>query len=438
MTTKLPIARSESVFEDYKSALNDSQAAVEANRCLYCYDAPCIKACPTEINIPEFIRKIATNNVRGSAKTIFDSNILGMSCARVCPVEVLCVGDCVYNAMGVPPIQIGKLQRYATDIAYAKKWQYYEAGKATGKSVGLIGAGPASLAAAHELRRYGHACTVYEKRDVVGGLNTTGVAPYKMKADRAVDEVEWILSIGGIDVKTGVSIPDDVSWDELAKKHNALFLGFGLGPDSELRVPGQDFGGVYGAVDYIEKMKLGLVSVADVKHAVVVGGGNTAIDAVRELRGLGIESVTMIYRGVEIGMSGYQHEWNAAKEEGVRALWRTLPTAFDGRDGRVSGVRCISLDDQKQPINGTEHALPAQLVLLAIGQAKLDALVKAMPDVKTDKGRIAVDANGFTGRKGVFAGGDAANGGKEVVNAAAEGKRAARAIHEYLVGGGSQ
>ena len=177
--SKLPMDRTEEAFRDYKEPYSPNQAVVEANRCLYCADAPCIKACPTSINIPEFIRKIATGNVEGSAKTIFESNILGMSCARVCPVEVLCVGDCVYNEMDIPPIQIGRLQRYSTDMAFEKGWQYFEAGADTGKSVGLIGAGPASLAAAHELRRLGHACTIYEKNDLVGGLNTNGVAPYK-------------------------------------------------------------------------------------------------------------------------------------------------------------------------------------------------------------------------------------------------------------------
>mgnify|MGYP002631837348 FL=1 len=178
------------MFEDFKHGYGTAQALAEANRCLYCEDAPCITACPTSIDIPEFIRKIATGNLRGSARTIFDSNILGMSCARVCPVETLCVGDCVYNHMDAPPIQIGKLQRYATDAAFDAGWRFFDAAPDSGRSVGLVGAGPASLACAHELRRHGHAVTIYEKRDVVGGLNTTGVAPYKMRADRSVEEVD--------------------------------------------------------------------------------------------------------------------------------------------------------------------------------------------------------------------------------------------------------
>jgi dihydropyrimidine dehydrogenase (NAD+) subunit PreT len=431
----LPEGRSEEVFEDFKAPYTPAQARVEANRCLYCYDAPCIKACPTSINIPEFIRKIASENVRGSAKTIFDSNILGMSCARVCPVEVLCVGDCVYNEMGVPPIQIGKLQRFATDAAFDEGWAFYEAGPPSGKSVALLGGGPASLAAAHELRRLGHACTIFEKRPVLGGLNTTGVAPYKMKADRAVDEIEWLLGIGGIEVRTGVEIPRDVDFARLEKDYDAVFLGIGLGVDRLLEVEGASLSGVHGAVDYIEALKLGAVDLSGVESAVVVGGGNTAIDAVRELLGLGVKQVVMAYRGSEPKMSGYAHEWAAAKQEGARGEWQCLPLSFVGLGGQVEAVRCARLDDDKRPIEGSSFDIPAQRVLLAIGQGKLGELVAELAGIAIDNGRIIVDDDGRTGRPGWFAGGDCANGGKEVVNAVAEGKRAAHAIHAHLTGG---
>lgn len=431
--SKIAKERAENVFTDYKAAYTPAQALVEANRCLYCSDAPCIKACPTGIAIPEFIRKIATGNVKGSARTIFDANILGMSCARVCPVEVLCVGDCVYNEMGVPAIQIGKLQRFATDRAFEEGWRFFEAGAPTGKSVGLLGAGPASLAAAHELRRHGHACTIYEKRPVVGGLNATGVAPYKMKADRAEDEVEWILGIGGIEVRTGVEVGRDLTWGELLDSHDALFVGVGLGPDTLLSAPGADLPGVRGAVEVIEQLKLGALDLSNVQRAVVVGGGNTAIDAVRELRGLGVPEVIMLYRGTEAGMSGYAHEWSAAKQEGVLGLWQALPVAFEG-EGRVERIRCTHLDEHKQPLAGSEFEVPAELVLLAIGQGKLQALLSGLPGVVFDRGRVVVDEQQATGNPRVFAGGDCANGGKEVVNAAAEGKRAALAIHAHLMG----
>lgn len=431
----LPAGRSESTFQDFKPAYDDTQARVEANRCLFCFDAPCISACPTGIDIPGFIRKIATGNLKGSARTIFESNVLGMSCARVCPVEVLCVGDCVYNEMGVPPIQIGKLQRYATDHAYDRDWSFWTAGAGTGRSVGLVGAGPASLACAHRLRRYGHAVTIYEARDVVGGLNTTGVAPYKMKAERAQAEVDWVCRIGGIDIQTGVAVGSDIAWAELEQRHDALFLGFGLGPDSRLAATGEDLQGVVGAVEWIEAMKLGTVDLSGVRNAVVVGGGNTAVDAVRELLGLGVPNVKMVYRGTEARMSGYAHEWAAAKKEGARVVWQVQPLSFLGEGGRVTGLRCLRLDEAKQPIAGTEHDIAADLVLMAIGQNKLEQLVDDLDGVQTERGRVVADAQGATGRPGVYAGGDCVNGGKEVVNAVAMGRDAATAIHTYLTDG---
>jgi glutamate synthase (NADPH/NADH) small chain len=436
--SKLPEDRSEQAFDDFKSAYTRDQAVLEADRCLFCSDAPCVAACPTHIDIPQFIRKIATDNVKGSARTIFDANVFGMSCARVCPVEVLCVGDCVYNALGVPPIQIGKLQRYATDVAYDQGWRFFAPGPASGHSVGVVGGGPASLAAAHQLRRLGHAVTVYEKGAVLGGLNTTGVAPYKMRADAAVLEADWVLAIGGIEVQTGVTVGVDVGWTELEARHDALFIGLGLGPDRHLGVPGGSLGGVVGAVAWIEAMKLGTVDLSAVRRALVVGGGNTAVDCVRELLGLGVGEVTLVYRGDEEGMSGYAHEWAAAKVEGARAAWRSVPVAYEGvADAlggapRVTDARCVRLGEDRRPLAGTEHALPADLVLLAIGQTRLGDMLADLPGFTLDGGRIVVDANGYTGRAGVFAGGDCANGGKEVVNAVAEGKAAAVAIDRYL------
>ncbi|MCO4769726.1 MAG: NAD(P)-dependent oxidoreductase [Deltaproteobacteria bacterium] len=431
--TRPAATRSEAVFTDFKHAYGKPQAIAEANRCLYCEDAPCITACPTSIDIPEFIRKISTDNLKGSARTIFESNILGMSCARVCPVETLCVGDCVFNHMDAPPIQIGKLQRYATDAAFDAEWSFFEAGPDTGKSVGLVGAGPASLAAAHELRRLGHSCTIYEKREVLGGLNSTGVAPYKMKADRALEEVEWVLGIGGIEVKTGVEVGGDLSLEDLEANHDAVFFGAGLGVDRFLKVPGEDLDGVHGAVEWIERMKLQELDLSSVTSAAVIGGGNTALDCVRELLGLGVPNVTMVYRGGEAGMSGYHHEWDEAKREGARAAWRAQPVAFEG-DGAVARVRCAVLDEDKKPVEGEEVLLGAQLVLMAIGQGKLGDMLSGLDGIEVQWGRVVTNDDGATGRAGWFCGGDAANGGKEVVNAAAEGKRAAQAMDIYLGG----
>ncbi len=429
----MPDARSESVFEDFKAPLTDAQAVAEANRCLYCEDAPCMNACPTHIDIAEFIRKIATGNLEGSARTIFSANILGMSCARVCPVEVLCEGDCVYHHMEGPPIKIGKLQRHATDLAFAKGTRFFEAGPDTGKSVGLIGAGPASLACAHELRRHGHACTIYESREVLGGLNTYGVAPYKMKADRSVEEALWVLEIGGIDLQLGVTLGKDVSWAELEEKHDALFMGAGLGPDRMLQALETEAEGVIGAVDFIEQMKLGIFPMDGVKRAAVIGGGNTAIDVVRELMGLGVDEVTMVYRGVEAHMSGYMHEWKTALADGAQALWKAQPVGVDG-SGRVSALRYQKLDDDKKPIAGQEGVLETDLIVVAAGQSRLGDLLGGLDGVKLDWGRVVVDEEGATGHPGLYAGGDCANGGKEVVNAVAEGKRAATAMDRYLGG----
>ena len=433
MTPQLSLERSESVFEDFKLPLLRDAAVAEANRCLFCHDAPCIKACPTAIDIPQFIRKISTDNVRGSARTIFEANILGMSCARVCPVEVLCAGACVYNDLKQPPIAIGKLQRYATDIAFEQGWQFFEAGAETGKRVALIGSGPASLAAVHELRRFGHACTIFEKRTTVGGLNATGVAPYKMKADRALTEVEWVLSIGGIELRTGVVVGEHISLAELERDFDAVFIGVGLGADSALGIPGETLHGVHGAVAWIESMKLGKADFSRVSRAIVVGGGNTALDVVREVRGLGVANVTMLYRGQRDAMSGYAHELDAAMTEGINVEWRSVATTFRG-DARVQHVHCVRLDDSKRPIAGSDFVLEADLVLLAIGQSKLGGQFAGLDGVTFDHGCIRVNEHGFTGRPGWYAGGDCTNGGKEVVNAAAEGKRAAHAIHAAFSG----
>ena len=437
MNQKLPANRAELVFEDFKKPYSEQQALAEANRCLYCYDAPCIQACPTEIDIPTFIRRIANENVEGSAQTIFDSNILGMSCARVCPVETLCVGSCVYNHMDASPIQIGKLQRYATDAAFDQGLQFYEAGEDTGKSVVCIGGGPSSLAAAHRLRRYGHKVTIIEKGHYLGGLNTTGIASYKMKADRSLSEVEWLMSIGGIEVRSGVSVPDQATWADLQAEFDAIFVGFGLGADSLLGLDGVDSEGIMGAVDFIAQMKLGMVDLNSVHNAVVIGGGNTALDAVRELKGLEVDSVTLAYRGSESQMSGYAHEWSEAKREGVHASWRSQPLSFLHGHGQVNGVEFQMMDENKQPIPGQTKQVKADLVLLAIGQGKLGALTSGLAGIAVEKGKIVTDEHGATGAKGVYAGGDCRNGGKEVVNAVAEGDQAAQAMHSFIMGGGS-
>jgi dihydropyrimidine dehydrogenase (NAD+) subunit PreT len=444
----LPSDRLENDLTDKKPLYSEAEARAEAERCLYCVDAPCIKACPTEIDIPTFIKKIASGNVRGSAKTIFEQNLLGYSCARVCPVEVLCVGDCVYNGWGRDPIQIGRLQRFATETATA-------AAKRDGhallkrriaigtpsRKVACIGAGPASLAFAGYLALEGHEAVVFEKKAVAGGLNTTGIAPYKLHADDAVHEVELVQSLG-VEVVTGVEVgeadgPGRISGKKLLETYDAVFLGVGLGADTSLGIPGEDGPGVHGATAWIERMKLEMSrahreEIAG-KNVIVVGGGNTAIDVARECAQLGAASVSMIYRRGAADMSGYAHEMEGARIENVRLVPHVQPVAFV-RDtaGKLTALRVAKTDEHAKPLAGTEHEIACDMVALAIGQSKLREVATLLPGVELDKrGCVTCDpANGQTGNPKVFAGGDCINGGKEVVNAVADGRNAARTLLE--------
>jgi glutamate synthase (NADPH/NADH) small chain len=437
--------RAETDLPDKKPTYTRSEAVSEAERCLYCADAPCIKACPTEIDIPTFIKKIATDNVRGSAKTIFEQNLLGYSCARVCPVEVLCVGACVYNGWHRDPIQIGRLQRYATENAtrpagpgQAAKAPLYVPKPATGKKIALIGAGPASLACAGYLAILGHEAVIFEKRPLPGGLNTTGIAPYKLHAEAALHEVEFVQSFG-VAIKVGITVgkegPGHVSGKQLLDEYDAVYIGVGLGTDSKLGIPGEDGPNVFGATAWIEEMKLARRGTGNVPgvagplgRVLVVGGGNTAIDVARESALLGAIEVAMVYRrGVE-SMSGYHHEMDGARKEGVRLVTHAIPVAFlRDASGKLTALR-VARGENGKAIAGSEYDLPCDHVAIAIGQAKIKDIVDQLPGVALDaKGNIKVDPkNGQTGNPKVFSGGDCINGGKEVVNAAADGRNTAR------------
>ncbi len=438
---ELPQGRAEEGFEDKKPLYTAAEAAAEANRCLYCSDAPCIQACPTAIPIPEFIRKIGTGNLKGSAKTILSANILGQSCAQACPVEVLCAGSCVYTGWGREPIAIGRLQRFAVETTLAKSPALFEAKPTTGKRVALVGSGPASIAAAGMLALEGHTCILYERKAVPGGLNTLGIAPYKLKGPEALRELEWVLSLGRIELRTGVEVvekatgPTQVSTAELLSTHDAVFLGLGLGADSRLGIPGEEGEGVHGATHLIERLKVEPgFKLESVKRAVVVGGGNTALDIAHELALLGVE-VAMVYRRSEKEMGGYVHELDAARLDGVRLVENRQPVEILRKDGKVVAVRVAATRDGK-PVPGTEEELPAELVAMAIGQERATHVARAFPGVELDaRGRVKVDASTHrTGHPKVWSGGDCVNGGKEVVNAVAEAKVAVRDMQRHLAG----
>ncbi len=438
---RLPEGRLEERFAEKKPLYTPAEALAEANRCLYCVDAPCIKACPTSIDIPTFIRKIATDNVKGAARTILTANLLGESCGQVCPVEVLCAGDCVYNDWGRDPIKIGRLQHFAVTETLKRDPALFTRKAATGKRVALVGAGPASIAAAGYLALEGHEAVIFEKRTIPGGLNTLGIAPYKMKGDAALAEIDWILSIGGVELRTGVevvkgdAVSGQVSSADLLRDYDAVFLGLGLGPDSHLAISGEEGEGVVGAVALIERLKAdATLTLEGVKQAIVVGGGNTALDALHELALLGI-ATTMVYRRSQAEMTGYEHELAGARLDGGKLIENRVPVSVVRDGGRVVALH-VAQAREGRAVPGTEEDLGADLIVVAIGQSRATQVALAFDGVALDvRGRVVVDAATHrTGNARVYSGGDCVNGGKEVVNAVAEAKIAVRAIHAQMMG----
>lgn len=442
--TRFPVqsGRLEERFVEKRPGYDEAEAVTEANRCLYCVDAPCTAACPTGIDVPTFIHKIATGNVKGAARTIFEENLLGYSCARACPVEVLCVGACVYNGWERDPIEIGRLQRYATETALQRDPTLLSGRRrpSTGRRVACIGAGPASLAAAGHLALEGHHVTLFEQRALPGGLNSAGIAPYKLDLGGALYEAEMLLELGDIELRTGVTIvaesaeetdPNRVFVGRLSSEYDAVFLGVGLGPDTLLELPGAVGAGVYGAVALIEAIKQDPLLEPPVGRALVVGGGNTAIDVAHELALLGCTDVALVYRRKRAEMSAYLHELDHGARDGVRVLEELVPVACEREGGKLVGLRVARARAGKaEP--GTEHVLPCDLIVFAVGQTRLGELAASLPGVQVDAtGCVVVDElTCRTGHPRVYAGGDCVNGGKEVVNAVQHGKLAARAIHE--------
>jgi len=418
-------------FGELNPALTAQAAVIEADRCLNCFDAPCTAACPTHIDVPGFIKRIASGNLRGSALRILDANILGASCARVCPVDVLCEGACVLTRQNRKPIQIGQLQRHAIDAFWASGEAVPVAPPGTHNlRVACIGGGPASLACAAELCRQGARATVIERRELPGGLNTYGVAEYKLRAADSVHEVEMIRRLG-VEFRCGVEVDSAAALEALEAEFAIVFLGLGLGAMQRLKVPGEEADGVMNALELIAAYKTGHLRELH-GTVVVVGAGNTAIDAANAARRLGADTVYMLYRRSESEMSAFDFEYEHAKQEGVQFLWRRQPVAI-GRDDHGSllleTVQMREASGRLEVIPNSQSAIACDLVVPAIGQSPLTELLQELRGVGVRDGKIVADrVTGQTGNPRYYAGGDCVNGGREVVDAVAGGKRAALAM----------
>jgi glutamate synthase (NADPH/NADH) small chain len=418
------------------------EAVIEANRCLFCFDAPCIQACPTGIDIPSFIKKIANGNLTGSARTILSANILGASCARVCPTSVLCEGACVVLDLEGDPIKIGRLQRYATDHVYENRISVLKTpADKSGKRIAIIGGGPAGLGCAAELAQLGHQVVVFEKKPAAGGLNTYGIAYYKMTPQASLEEVELVKSLG-VEFRYGVEVGKDLTANQIEKDFDAIFIGVGLGGATKMNIPGEDLPEVVEALDFIEQIhSKPLHEVPVGNRLAIIGGGNTAIDAVTQAKRLGAEKAVLIYRRSQGDMSAYDFEQELAKSDEAEFLFNAAPMEIlSNGTGHVTGlklVRTASTNGKLQVLPGTEFVVPFDMVIKAIGEQKQVGLLnKLFPALELDK-RGVVISNRDTGQTNlpkVFAGGDCANGGREVVNAVAEGKKAARGIHSFFAG----
>jgi len=425
-------------FAEIHPPLTNQAAIAEADRCLFCFDAPCAFACPTHIDVPRFIKKIATGNLRGSALTILDANILGLSCSRVCPVDVLCEGSCVMHGRGERPISIGLLQRHAMENFYRDGKKLPETGAPERpERIACIGGGPASLACAAELRRRGFQVTIFERRGLAGGLNTYGVAEYKFRPADSLDEVGMIASLG-VEFRTGQSVGSDIPIELIECEFDIIFLGLGLGDMEALDVSGGRFPHVVDALEFIADYKTKRKRYVG-RQVVVIGGGNTAIDAACAAKRLGSEEVHLLYRRGEPEMPAFAFEFAHARREGVVFHFQTQPVAI-----LQHAVECVHMElgppdasgrRSPQPASGTNFEIPCDMVIPAIGQSKLIGFLAKLRAIDLDHGRVVIDREtGRTSNPKYYAGGDCVNGGREVVDAVADGKRAALAIAEALGG----
>ena len=432
---------------------NKTAAVVEANRCLFCYDAPCTKSCPTHIDVPKFIKQITTDNVKGSAHTILVSNIMGAGCSKVCPVEKLCEGACVFNLLEEEPIQIARLQQYSTAMALENNWQLFERKPSVGKKVAIVGAGPAGLSCAHVLSREGIDVTIFEKEPKGGGLMTYGIAAYKVTPEFCEDEVNYITALGGIEIKynqeLGKNLPapkesfrtgrQGISLADLQKNYDAVYLGIGVGVARQLDIPGEELEGVVDAIGFIYDLRdKGYSSVPVGDKVAVIGMGMTAIDAATQSKRLGAKEVTMVYRRTKDEMPCTEFEFNLAKMDGCEIVWLAAPKEITG-NGKVEKLVCSKMklgepdaSGRRSPVDtGETFTLDVDMVIKAAGQVPFEELIGDLK-IQNSKGKIVIDKDCSTNIKGVFAGGDAVNGGKEVVDAVEDGKNGAKSILKYL------
>lgn len=444
-------------FAEIHPPLTPNAAVIEASRCLFCFDAPCTIACPTHIDVPKFIKKIATRNLQGSARTILESNILGASCAKVCPVEVLCEGACVMNHHNEKPIEIALLQRHAMDWAHDHHFLPFAPEKLNGKKIACIGGGPASLACAAELAQLGYAVTIFESKPLAGGLNTYGIAEYKLTPSDSLREVEMVRRLGvmfecGVEIsRNGSSKPTpnssavgvkSIPLQFLEGDFDGIFLGVGLGETQDLKIRGENLKGVVDALTFIEDYKTHRARCKVGRRVAVIGAGNTAIDAATAAVRLGAHEVRMVYRRGEKEMPAFAYEYELAKRDGVLFNWQTQPVKIHGKKS-VEKLECVAMrlgkPDQTgrrrpEPVPQSKFFIACDMVIKSLGQTKHDEFLKGVPGLKRTKdGRVVVDKKTFqTTNPKYFAGGDCVNGGQEVVDAVADGKKAAHGIDAWI------
>tara|TARA_B100000795_G_scaffold269941_1_gene261247 strand:+ start:2893 stop:4215 length:1323 start_codon:yes stop_codon:yes gene_type:complete len=428
-------AEFENNFKQKNPLMNDTEAYYEASRCLFCYDAPCIQACPTSIDIPLFIKQIHTDNITGASKTIFESNWLGNACGIVCPTGVLCEGACVYNHQDVPPIKIGRLQNYATNKTIDAGKIIFKVGESNGKKIAIIGAGPAGIACACEARTLGYEVDLFEAKEKPSGLTVYGIAPYKITNEEVLKEVEYLQNQLDFNIKYKATINSKAALKSLEDDYDAIFIGVGLGKTRNLELEGEEKENVIGAVEFVEELRMKHHKLAVPKKVVILGGGNTAMDAASEAARMGAKKTVLAYRNSKEKMGAYRFEYDLAISAGVDSLFNVTPIAITG-NGKVEGVKFAKTEmvDGKLKTNmNNTFIVRCDMVIKATGQAKQGHLYGLIDDLEIDtKKRIKTNDEFQTSNPMYFAGGDAINGGAEVVNAAYDGKMAAQGIHNWL------